>query len=138
MQLRLAYVSCVRQLEEGRHAEYCDYIRPPIDKYGTLQFDAFEEIRDVGYYHGQVRNCIQKRLLSSVGDPDLADPHVFGPFYLKCWIQSDRNNAYQFCGSGIRCPFDPCIRDPVRGKNSRSGSGMNITDHISESLETIF
>jgi lysophospholipid hydrolase len=54
IQLRLAYVSCVRQLEEVRNAEYCDYIRPPIDKYGTLQFDAFEEIRDVGYYHGQV------------------------------------------------------------------------------------
>lgn len=53
IQLRLAYVSCVRQLEEVRNAEYCDYIRPPIDKYGTLQFEAFQEIRDVGYYHGQ-------------------------------------------------------------------------------------
>ena len=51
--MRLAYVSCVRQLEEVKTAEYCDYIRPPIDKYGTLQFDAFDEIKDVGYYHGQ-------------------------------------------------------------------------------------
>ena len=47
-------MSCVRQLEEVRNAEYCDYIRPPIDKYGTLQFDTFEEIKDIGYYHGQV------------------------------------------------------------------------------------
>ena len=31
-QVRLAYVSCVRQLEEVRNADYCDYIRPPIDK----------------------------------------------------------------------------------------------------------
>jgi len=53
IQLRLAYVSCVRQLEEVKNASYCDYIRPPIDKYGILQFDAFEEIRDVGYYHGK-------------------------------------------------------------------------------------
>ena len=51
--MRLAYVSCVRQLEEVKNAEYCDYIRPPIDKYGTLQFDAFDEIREVGYYHGK-------------------------------------------------------------------------------------
>ena len=51
--MRLAYVSCVRQLEEVKTAEYCDYIRPPIDKYGTLQFDAFDEIREVGYYHGK-------------------------------------------------------------------------------------
>jgi hypothetical protein len=50
-------------------------------------------------------------------------------------------------GSGIRCLFDPWIRDPgwvknqdpVRdGKKSGSGSGMNNPDHISESLETIF
>ena len=48
IQVRLAYVSCVRQLEEVRNADYCDYIRPPIDKYGTLQFDAYDEIREVG------------------------------------------------------------------------------------------
>jgi len=53
IQLRLAYVSCVRQLEEVKTASYCDYIRPPIDKYGILQFEAFEEIRDVGYFHGK-------------------------------------------------------------------------------------
>ena len=53
IQERLAYVSCVRQLEQVKSADYCDYIRPPIDKYGTLQFDAFDEIREVGYYHGK-------------------------------------------------------------------------------------
>ena len=70
IQVRLAYVSCVRQLEEVKNADYCDYIRsdttntilcsdpiltfrPPIDKYGTLQFEAFDEIREVGYYHGR-------------------------------------------------------------------------------------
>jgi len=53
IQVRLAYVSCVRQLELMKTADYVDYIRPPIDKYGMLQFDAFDEIRDIGYYHGQ-------------------------------------------------------------------------------------
>ena len=55
VQSRLAYVSCVRQLEEVKNAVYCDYIRPPIDKFGIMQFESFEEIRDVGYYHGKVR-----------------------------------------------------------------------------------
>jgi len=53
IQIRLAYVSMTRILEEVKNSTYCDYIRPPIDKYATLQFDAFDEIRDVGYYHGQ-------------------------------------------------------------------------------------
>ncbi|XP_008556860.1 neuropathy target esterase sws isoform X2 [Microplitis demolitor] len=53
IQSRLAYVSCVRQLEEVKSSDYCEYIRPPIDKYKTLQFANFDEIKDVGYHHGR-------------------------------------------------------------------------------------
>jgi hypothetical protein len=44
----------------------------------------------------------------------------------KTWLK------IRCCGSGSRCLFDPCIRDPG------FGSGMNISDHIFECLETIF
>lgn len=54
IQSRLAYVSCVRQLEEVKNSEYYDYIRPPIDKYKSLQFNSFDEIREVGYGHGKI------------------------------------------------------------------------------------
>ena len=53
IQSRLAYVSCVGKLEHVKTAGYCEYIRPPIDKYGTMQFNAFEEIKEVGYRHGE-------------------------------------------------------------------------------------
>ncbi|XP_031338443.1 neuropathy target esterase sws-like isoform X1 [Photinus pyralis] len=53
IQSRLAYVSCVRQLEEVKNSDYCEYIRPPIDQYKTLQFGSFNEIKDVGYNHGK-------------------------------------------------------------------------------------
>ncbi|XP_023708725.1 neuropathy target esterase sws isoform X6 [Cryptotermes secundus] len=53
IQSRLAYVSCVRQLEEVKNSDYCEYIRPPIDKYKTLQFGSFDEIKEVGYNHGK-------------------------------------------------------------------------------------
>ncbi|XP_076387218.1 patatin like phospholipase domain containing sws isoform X3 [Megachile rotundata] len=53
IQSRLAYVSCVRQLEEVKNSDYCEYVRPPIDKYKTLQFTNFDEIKDVGYQHGK-------------------------------------------------------------------------------------
>ncbi len=45
IQSRLAYVSCQRGLEMVKNSEYCNYLRPPIDKYRTLQFGAFDEIR---------------------------------------------------------------------------------------------
>lgn len=52
IQSRLAYVSCARKLEDVKSADYCDYIRPPIDRFATLQFGSFDDIRDVGYHHG--------------------------------------------------------------------------------------
>ncbi|EAA06510.6 AGAP000467-PA [Anopheles gambiae str. PEST] len=53
IQSRLAYVSCVRQLEEVKKSDYCEYIRPPIDQYKTLAFGSFDEIKNVGYEHGK-------------------------------------------------------------------------------------
>ncbi|XP_071073244.1 patatin-like phospholipase domain-containing protein 7 isoform X12 [Dasypus novemcinctus] len=53
IQTRLAYVCCVRQLEMVKSSEYCEYLRPPIDSYGTLDFAKFDEICEVGYQHGR-------------------------------------------------------------------------------------
>jgi len=44
IQTRLAYVCCVRQLEVVKSSDYCEYIRPPIDRYRTLEFGKFDEI----------------------------------------------------------------------------------------------
>lgn len=40
-------------LQEVKNSDYCEYIRPPIDKYKTLAFGSFDEIRDVGYVFGK-------------------------------------------------------------------------------------
>lgn len=44
IQTRLAYVCCVRHLESVKNSDYCEYIRPPIDRYRTLEFGKFDEI----------------------------------------------------------------------------------------------
>lgn len=44
IQSRLAYVSCVRQLEVVKQSAYCEYIRPPIDRFNTMDFGKFDEI----------------------------------------------------------------------------------------------
>ncbi|CAL8331411.1 unnamed protein product [Merluccius merluccius] len=54
IQSRLAYVSCVRQLELVKKSAYCEYIRPPIDRFKTMDFGKFDEIHDVGYQHGKL------------------------------------------------------------------------------------
>ncbi|XP_041958024.1 patatin-like phospholipase domain-containing protein 7 isoform X2 [Alosa sapidissima] len=73
IQTRLAYVCCVRQLESVKSSEYCEYIRPPIDRYGTLEFGKFDEIADVGYQHGKTVFSVWER--SGVVETMLKDWH---------------------------------------------------------------
>uniref|UniRef100_A0A8C4IBA1 lysophospholipase n=1 Tax=Dicentrarchus labrax TaxID=13489 RepID=A0A8C4IBA1_DICLA len=73
IQTRLAYVCCVRQLELVKDSEYCEYIRPPIDHYGTLEFSKFDEIAEVGYQHG--KTLFDVWLRSGVVDSMLKDRH---------------------------------------------------------------
>lgn len=62
IQSRLAYVSCVRQLEVVKKSAYCEYIRPPIDRFKTMDFGKFDEI--------YVSSTIPSQLLSlSVSSP---------------------------------------------------------------------
>ena len=53
IQGRLAYVSSVDALERAKAMPGCIYMRPPIDDYGTLDFQKFDEIFQVGYKFGQ-------------------------------------------------------------------------------------
>uniref|UniRef100_A0A8C2WBD3 lysophospholipase n=1 Tax=Cyclopterus lumpus TaxID=8103 RepID=A0A8C2WBD3_CYCLU len=73
IQTRLAYVCCVQQLELVKDSEYCEYIRPPIDHYGTLEFGKFDEIAEVGYQHGKTLFDVWRR--SGVVDSMLKDRH---------------------------------------------------------------
>lgn len=98
IQTRLAYVCCVQQLELVKDSEYCEYIRPPIDHYGTLEFGKFDEIavssptalllvppmerpceppslcrQEVGYQHGKTVFDVWQR--SGVVDSMLKDRH---------------------------------------------------------------
>lgn len=53
IQDRLAFISSVRQLELVKKAPYCNYCRPPIDEFLTLDFAKFDIIREVGYNYGK-------------------------------------------------------------------------------------
>ncbi|XP_029025187.1 patatin-like phospholipase domain-containing protein 7 isoform X2 [Betta splendens] len=73
IQTRLAYVCCVRQLESVKSSDYCEYIRPPIDRYRTLEFGKFDEIAEVGYQHGKTVFDVWSR--SGVVENMLKDKH---------------------------------------------------------------
>ncbi|KAL0066550.1 phosphatidylcholine and lysophosphatidylcholine phospholipase [Marasmius tenuissimus] len=49
IQSRLAYVSSVKTLEDAKATPGCLYIQMPVQDYGTLQFNKFEEIQKLGY-----------------------------------------------------------------------------------------
>uniref|UniRef100_A0A914XUJ3 Uncharacterized protein n=1 Tax=Panagrolaimus superbus TaxID=310955 RepID=A0A914XUJ3_9BILA len=64
IQSRLAYVSCVRQLELVKKAPYCHYLRPHIEEFKTLDFAKYDTIREAGYEYGieAVNEMIEKNL----------------------------------------------------------------------------
>ncbi|CAL8321162.1 unnamed protein product [Lota lota] len=74
IQTRLAYVCCVRQLELVKNSDYCEYIRPPIDRYRTLEFGKFDEIAEVGYQHGKTVFDVWSR--SGVVEKMMKDRHL--------------------------------------------------------------
>ncbi|KAL4778362.1 hypothetical protein BJX76DRAFT_145660 [Aspergillus varians] len=53
IQARLAYVSSIDNLERAKSTPGCLYMRPPIDRYGTLEFGNFDQIYQVGYVYGK-------------------------------------------------------------------------------------
>ncbi|KAL2832578.1 hypothetical protein BDW59DRAFT_139444 [Aspergillus cavernicola] len=53
IQARLAYVSSIDNLERAKNTPGCLYIRPPVDRYGTLEFGKFDEIYQLGYAYGK-------------------------------------------------------------------------------------
>ena len=49
IQSRLTYVSSVKTLEEAKSTPGVLYMRMPVEQYGTMQFNKFNEIEQVGY-----------------------------------------------------------------------------------------
>ncbi|KAL7670885.1 hypothetical protein ACOME3_005801 [Neoechinorhynchus agilis] len=82
IQSRLAYVSCQRHLEIVKNLNRCVYVRPPIDPFGSLDFNSFDDIRNVGYKYGQqtfrnqtIQTLIQSTITPRIETlpPDLSD-----------------------------------------------------------------
>ncbi|XP_045146245.1 patatin-like phospholipase domain-containing protein 6 [Echinops telfairi] len=77
IQSRLAYVSCVRQLEVVKSSSYCEYLRPPIDCFKTMDFGKFDQIYDVGFQYGKAvfgawgRGDIIEKMLTDRRSADL-------------------------------------------------------------------
>lgn len=97
IQSRLAYISCVRQLDEVKRSEYCTYIRPPIDKWKTLQFRNFDEIFETGLYHGRA-------LFNSMVNKDKQDNNSLNSVLFK-------NKHKVFDQQGLKLPTRTSFTD---------------------------
>ncbi|KAG0255243.1 phosphatidylcholine and lysophosphatidylcholine phospholipase [Mortierella polycephala] len=71
LQSRLAYVSSVKQLEAAKATPGMFYFKPPVQEFGTLEFDRFLEICDVGYEYG--KEMLEKWTKEGKLDPVLSE-----------------------------------------------------------------
>uniref|UniRef100_A0A8D2M658 Patatin like phospholipase domain containing 6 n=1 Tax=Zonotrichia albicollis TaxID=44394 RepID=A0A8D2M658_ZONAL len=124
IQSRLAYVSCVRQLEVVKSSSYCEYIRPPIDRFKTMDFGKFDEIYDVGYQHGKlvfegwsrgdiIEKMVQDRRSADFYESKRMDVSAFPtpefqdllPVYPRSQVPSSPQNSRVY--SLVLCHFQP-------------------------------
>ncbi|CAA90264.3 Putative patatin-like phospholipase domain-containing protein M110.7 [Caenorhabditis elegans] len=49
VQNRLAYVCCVNQMEIVKNAQYCYYVKLPIESFGIFDFSKFDQAAQIGY-----------------------------------------------------------------------------------------
>ncbi|KAK0417628.1 hypothetical protein QR680_013118 [Steinernema hermaphroditum] len=111
IQSRLAFVSCVRQLEMVKKAPYCHYLRPPIENFKTLDFAKFDTICDVGYQYGtSVFDDLVKnnQHIKSVMNPDKLK--AFTKTYARRTDHSKMERSCSFTDLAARMSKIPRVR----------------------------
>jgi lysophospholipid hydrolase len=58
IQSRLTYAWCMRSLEEVYRLKGCLHMKPPVQSYGLMEFNKFNDIVEAGYAYG--KECIAK------------------------------------------------------------------------------
>ncbi|XP_039289237.1 neuropathy target esterase sws isoform X2 [Nilaparvata lugens] len=122
IQSRLAYVSCVQQLEEVKRSDYCEYIRPPIDKYKTLQFGSFDEIKDVGFIHGQTYFAG----LMKAGPPSFLKQQLTADSRRR--LSSSPSTADHHCSDARGRSLSGAHSTAVGGQQGSAATGYTFTD----------
>nr|XP_039249765.1 patatin-like phospholipase domain-containing protein 7 isoform X3 [Styela clava] len=75
IQQRLSYISCHYLMDLVVNSNYCTYLRPPVNKYSTMDFAKWKDLLELGYKYGR-EVCTEEwgdefwRELHQFGSPD--------------------------------------------------------------------
>ncbi len=111
---QLAYVANHRQLPDRVRHDIDLYLKPGVGAYGTLEFDKFGAIRDIGFKHARRSLAAWEEHLEEEGDPLLG--HVF--------VQPRASVDWQ--REGRRAP--PRRPSSARKKGEAGGGGKDEAD----------
>ncbi|CAD6188466.1 unnamed protein product [Caenorhabditis auriculariae] len=116
IQSRLAYVSCVRQLEVVKKANYCQYVRPPIEPFKTLDFGKFASIMAIGYEYGKdkVREFAKNEVLRATLLGEERDVSRFKRQGSRREKRSDMSRAVSFTDLAAAMSKIPAVRPTLR------------------------
>ncbi|CAD5115737.1 DgyrCDS4682 [Dimorphilus gyrociliatus] len=152
LQSRLAYVSCVRQLEQVKSGSMpgVHYVRPPINRYSTLQFGSFDEIFDVGYAHGKAlfhTSLIDELFRREFQPFSAVSQNTISPkeedFIDLAELISKIDEPYRVPSTASllslapseSCSEDECSLIAEEERNSETDTGFHASDHADENDE---
>ncbi|ETN86601.1 cyclic nucleotide-binding domain protein [Necator americanus] len=131
IQTRLAYVSCVRQLEIVKKAPYCSYFRPAIEPFKTLEFNKFEEILTIGYEYGKTK--IEELMESTAFSNLLVDDNQQSRLYRQPSRTTKRPNlerSTSFTDLAAALSKIPTVRPLLRHSLSAYDQADDVFDDI--------
>lgn len=65
-----------------KNSDFCEYMRPPIDRFRTLQFGSFDEIKAIQYLTRKI-GYVQKQLVSIKQEVG----YNYGKILFDTWIK---------------------------------------------------
>ncbi|KJH48312.1 cyclic nucleotide-binding domain protein [Dictyocaulus viviparus] len=130
IQTRLAYVSCVRQLEIVKKAAYCSYFRPPIEPFKTLEFNKFDEILEIGYEYGKkkVEELMESQAFNSLLIGDTSYNLLHRQFNSRRPLHIERSTSFTDLAAALS--KIPTVRPMVRHSLSAYDQTEDVFDDI--------
>eukprot|EP00096_Caligus_rogercresseyi_P008792 TRINITY_DN2841_c1_g1_i1.p1 TRINITY_DN2841_c1_g1~~TRINITY_DN2841_c1_g1_i1.p1 ORF type:complete len:258 (-),score=58.56 TRINITY_DN2841_c1_g1_i1:167-871(-) len=108
IQLRLAFCSHYKNLEELKSNPNYEYIQPPVDRYLPGNFNMFDDILEVGYHHGKtyftgLRKACESSALS---DDEDSFPTINRGHHVPPWLPARRDYKKQWAMHHQRTRLD--------------------------------
>uniref|UniRef100_A0A0K2T720 Neuropathy target esterase sws n=1 Tax=Lepeophtheirus salmonis TaxID=72036 RepID=A0A0K2T720_LEPSM len=125
IQLRLAFCSHYKNLEELKSNPNYEYIQPPVDRYLPGNFNMFDDILEVGYHHGKTYFTGLRKACdnSAVSEEEDLFPTSGRTYHIPPWLPARKDYKKQWV-----------LQNRKRNESEQSYSFTDLADMVCQHI----